>query len=121
MAGRNPQERLRFRIFIGQLGEQCRVLISFHIVEYLAHICDTVGILHQSKLCFTGPLAELAAVAEGPVWELDGEPLFRSACVIVSQGRHGNRLMHGVFPHANTVSVTAAMEDGYIVVYGSRL
>ncbi len=123
MAGLDPQERLRFRTFIGQLGEQCLVLISSHIVEDLAHMCDTVGILHQGQLLFTGTPAELVAVAEGRVWELDGELPFRSDCVIVSQGRHGipHRLMHGERPHADAVFVTATMEDGYMWFMGQAL
>ncbi len=123
MAGMDPQERLRFRTFIGQLGKQCLVLISSHIVEDLAHMCDTVGILYQGRLVFYGTPAELVAVAEGRVWELAGDLPFRSDCVIVSQGRQGipHRLLHAESPHADAVAITATMEDGYMWFLGHDL
>lgn len=116
MAGLDPQERIRFRTLIGELGQQCLVLISSHIVEDLAHMCDSMGVLQKGQLRFQGPPSGLVTVAQDRVWTLAGELPIPSDSFIVSQGRPGlpHRLMGEQAPHPDATAATPTAEDGYL-------
>lgn len=49
-AGLDPKERVRFRDLIKELGAECVVLLSTHIVSDIEHIADTVLIMKHEQL-----------------------------------------------------------------------
>ncbi|OYD08991.1 hypothetical protein [Paludifilum halophilum] len=69
-AGLDPQERIRFRKLLRQVGQDSIVIISTHIVEDIEAICDHAAILHQGTLKTVGPIDEIRHKASGNVWEL---------------------------------------------------
>ena len=53
-AGLDPQERVRFRNLIGQLGKDSIVLLSTHIVSDIEHIADEVLMMKDGNLIYHG-------------------------------------------------------------------
>ncbi len=66
--GLDPEERIRFRNFLRQLGKNRIVLLSTHIVEDIEALCHRVAVLKNGKAEQFQNLYELAAQAEGKVW-----------------------------------------------------
>ena len=53
-AGLDPQERIRFRDLIAEIGQDRIVLLSTHIVPDLAHIADRLMIMKEGRLIWEG-------------------------------------------------------------------
>ena len=53
-AGLDPQERIRFRDLIAEIGQDRIVLLSTHIVPDLAHIADRLMIMKDGQLLWRG-------------------------------------------------------------------
>ena len=53
-AGLDPQERIRFRDLIAEIGQDRIVLLSTHIVPDLAHIADRLMIMKDGQLVWQG-------------------------------------------------------------------
>lgn len=53
-AGLDPQERIRFRDLIADIGKNKIVLLSTHIVSDLEHIADKLMIMKEGKLLWQG-------------------------------------------------------------------
>ena len=53
-AGLDPQERIRFRDLIAEIGQDRIVLLSTHIVPDLAHIADRMMIMKDGQLLWRG-------------------------------------------------------------------
>ncbi|GII95275.1 ABC transporter ATP-binding protein [Sinosporangium siamense] len=63
--GLDPAQRLRFRELLQQLGLDCCVVVSTHLVEDVAAACTDVVLVAEGRLVFQGSPDELAA-AGGP-------------------------------------------------------
>ena len=53
-AGLDPQERIRFRDLIAEIGKNRIVLLSTHIVSDLEHIADKLMIMKEGRLIWKG-------------------------------------------------------------------
>ncbi|WP_418957676.1 ATP-binding cassette domain-containing protein [Streptomyces tritici] len=60
--GLDPAQRVGFRGLIRSLGERCAVVMSTHLAEDVAHVCDHVAVLLEGRTRFTGTVAELCAL-----------------------------------------------------------
>ena len=58
-AGLDPRERVRFRNLIAELGKECIVLLSTHIVSDVEHIADKILMMKAGRLIFEGTLQEI--------------------------------------------------------------
>ena len=63
---------MRFRGLIASLGKQSIVLVSTHIVSYLAHIADVILLMKDGRIIHQGPASEIADL-EGFYLEAFGE------------------------------------------------
>ncbi len=68
-AGLDPDQRLRFREVIGQLGKDRVVLLSTHQTDDVAALCRQVVVLDAGEVRFRGSQAELTSRARGQVWQ----------------------------------------------------
>lgn len=59
-AGLDPKERVRFRNLIGELGKDSIIILSTHIVSDVEHIADTILMMKNGQLIFTGKREEIA-------------------------------------------------------------
>ncbi len=72
-AGLDPEERLRFRDLLSDIGSDRMILISTHIVEDIEAVCDYAGILSRGIVLAQGTLEELKNAVKGKVWEAETE------------------------------------------------
>jgi ABC-2 type transport system ATP-binding protein len=66
--GLDPEQRLRFRELIAELGEDRVVLLSTHQTEDVGALCRHVVVLSGGMVRFDGPPTDLSARAAGRVW-----------------------------------------------------
>lgn len=57
-AGLDPKERVRFRNLIDDLGKDCIVLLSTHIVSDIEHIADDVLMMKDGQMIYHGKWAD---------------------------------------------------------------
>ncbi|HQD68283.1 MAG TPA: ATP-binding cassette domain-containing protein [Ornithinibacter sp.] len=65
--GLDPEQRVKFRASIRRAASRRTIVLSSHLLEDIAHVCDRVAVLHQGEIRFTGTPTELAALATGDV------------------------------------------------------
>ena len=68
--GLDPEERLRFRQLMAELGRDRVIVLSTHIVADLGSGCSHVALLDRGKVEFRGSPAELVGLASGKVIEV---------------------------------------------------
>jgi len=62
----DPRARIEMRELLKELRRMGKtILISSHILPELADLCNTVGIIEQGELLYSGPLAEVVRKARG--------------------------------------------------------
>jgi ABC-2 type transport system ATP-binding protein len=66
--GLDPQQRLRFRELIAEMGRDRTVVLSTHLTDDVAALCGRVIVLDHGTVRFDGTPAELAFLADGRVW-----------------------------------------------------
>jgi ABC-type multidrug transport system ATPase subunit len=54
-AGLDPEERIRFRNLIAEVGEDVSVVLSTHICADIEATCERVGIMTGGRLVYDGP------------------------------------------------------------------
>jgi ABC-2 type transport system ATP-binding protein len=67
-AGLDPEERIRFRNLLADLGGNRIVILSTHIVEDVAQTCQELAVMNKGQIVFRGSIAELVEAARGAVW-----------------------------------------------------
>ncbi|MCM2388918.1 ABC transporter ATP-binding protein [Streptomyces albipurpureus] len=110
--GLDPEQRLRFRELIAELGEGRTVLLSTHQTEDVAALCHKVVVLDQGTLKFQGTPSELALLAHGRVWSSRERSPGALAAWRTGVGTFRNI---GVAP-ADAVTVEPTIEDGYLLL-----
>lgn len=66
--GLDPDQRLRLREVLSQIGRQATVLLSTHQTAEVEVLCRQVLVLDHGRVIFDGTPAALAAVATDRVW-----------------------------------------------------
>jgi ABC-2 type transport system ATP-binding protein len=118
-AGLDPEERIRFRNLLSELGGDRTVLLSTHIVEDVAQTCQRLAVLHTGEMIFHGAIAELVEAARGKVWSLttSGERP-QGEVTVISTMHLGDRVQYRIVgevpPAADAQPVAPSLEDGYI-------
>jgi ABC-2 type transport system ATP-binding protein len=69
-AGLDPEERVRFRNMLADLGLARLVILSTHIVSDVESIATQIAIMREGQLIEFATPEELMQRAEGSVWEL---------------------------------------------------
>jgi ABC-2 type transport system ATP-binding protein len=72
-AGLDPEQRLRLRSVLSAAGRRGTVIVSTHLTDEVAALCNRVLVLDHGTVRFDGEPAQLAAVAQGRVW-VDDDP-----------------------------------------------
>jgi ABC-2 type transport system ATP-binding protein len=63
-SGLDPRARIEIRELLKELRRMGKtIVISSHILHELAELCNTVGIIEQGQLVFSGPVSEIMARA----------------------------------------------------------
>jgi len=123
-SGLDPEERIRFRGIMGQLGAQRTVLLSTHIVADIEASCDRVAVLQKGRLVFNGTPAGLASYAQGMVWDVELDQaewiaLQSKYHLISSRPQNGHvhlRLVGTENPLGRGTPRSPGVEDGYVAL-----
>jgi ABC-2 type transport system ATP-binding protein len=67
-AGLDPEQRLRLRTTLAEAGRTGCVVLSTHLTDEAAALCNRVVVFHRGRVRFDGVPAGLAAAAAGRVW-----------------------------------------------------
>ena len=68
-AGLDPEERNRFLNILGDISENCIVILSTHIVEDVMQLCSRMAILHKGELLLSGRTSSFLAQLQGRIWQ----------------------------------------------------
>ena len=125
-AGLDPQERIRFRGVLNQLGRDRLVLLSTHIVSDVESAADQVILLRRGEIIGRDSPDALLRQLEGKVWSVPVTPqeqaelAVRCPCSNVSRlnGVTYMRLLSDAPPTVRARSVTANLEDLYLWYFG---
>ncbi|MFF4016736.1 ABC transporter ATP-binding protein [Streptomyces sp. NPDC001843] len=110
--GLDPEQRLRFRELIADLGDGRTVLLSTHQTEDVAALCRRVVVLDHGTVKFDGEPSALAGVATGRVW--NGAERDPRALAGWRTGAGSVRNIGTPPPGATLVEPT--LEDGYLLL-----
>jgi ABC-2 type transport system ATP-binding protein len=67
-AGLDPEQRLRLRSVLSTAGRRGCVVVSTHLTDDVAALCNRVLVMDRGTVCFDGDPGRLASVASGRVW-----------------------------------------------------
>jgi ABC-type multidrug transport system ATPase subunit len=123
-AGLDPEERVRFRNVLSDLGAARLVILSTHIVSDVESIATEIAIMKEGSLVSLGTPEALMRGAEGNVWEMivssdTFDQLRRtmhvSGAVRKSDGVHA-RVVSTERPVAGASPAEPTLEDAFLFV-----
>jgi ABC-type multidrug transport system ATPase subunit len=123
-AGLDPEERIRFRNLLAELGQDRTVLLSTHIVEDIAQTCERLAVMNAGKVIFQGTTRELVESSRGAVWNIattNGKP--SGDFEIVATVPEGNGMRYRVIGRPDGYIASLAepgLEDGYVRLMRER-
>jgi len=126
--GLDPEERLRFRQLMADLGRDRVIVLSTHIVADLGSGCSDLALLDHGRIEFRGSPAELVANAAGKVVEVSvaeaEEPAVSEQLEVVARRAEGGAIVvRGVareaIPNARAVD-DITLEEAYLAFMVDR-
>jgi len=128
--GLDPEERIRFRKLMADIGRERTILLSTHIVADLGAACREIALLDDGQIVFQGPPPELLALAEGRVFEIttsstEAEALERRYEVVSRSIANGRVTLRCVsqdreLPPSATVVAEPTLEESYMAFMAGR-
>lgn len=118
-AGLDPEERIRFRNLLSDLGGQRTVLLSTHIVEDIAQTCQYLAVMREGRCIFQGSTLDVVNSARGRVWIIStqgGKPA--GDFTVVSTLNMGATIQYRVVgmpgSQMQAMPTEPTLEDGYV-------
>jgi ABC-type multidrug transport system ATPase subunit len=127
--GLDPEERVRFRNLLSELGGERIVILSTHIVSDVEATANEIAIVDRGRLLTHAEPEKLLAGVEGRVWEwvlASAElPAARERWKIGNTVRRSDgvhaRVVSAVAPAPAAIPLAPTLEDAYLAVLeGSR-
>jgi ABC-2 type transport system ATP-binding protein len=110
--GLDPEQRITLRSVLAESAARGTVLLSTHNTAEVGALCHQVLVMDRGRICWSGTPAELAAAADGRVWEsARDEPTALRSWVTGPGARR-----HLGTPPADATTVPATLDDGYLLV-----
>ncbi len=118
-AGLDPEERLRFRNLLAELGQSRLVIMSTHIVSDVESIASEIAILRQGRLVTWATPDTIIAAARGKIWlgqvNLAEYDYVKTRVQVLHTQRQGAamqvRVAHHEQPFANASLAEPGLED----------
>lgn len=114
--GLDPEQRLRFRGLITDLGRDRSVLLSTHQTDDVAALCSRVIVLKGGTVRLDDTPRAVAEAARGRVWESAERADNALGSWSTGNGRHRN--IGDPPPGADLLEPT--LDDGYLVLMNTR-
>jgi ABC-2 type transport system ATP-binding protein len=127
-AGLDPEERNRFNNLLSEIGENIVVILSTHIVDDVADLCQRMAIISNGKIVQVGAPSELVRSLGGRVWRR-AIPKARLSdyqtrmSVISTRLRGGETIIHVLGesrPEAGFDTVEPTLEDLYFATLSTE-
>jgi len=127
--GLDPQERLRFRQLMAELGQNRTIVLSTHIVADLGSSCHDMALIDAGKIVFRGSPAKLVEDARGRVFEVLVTPGAEDATArfeVVSRVRDEEGIKiravsaEGQLPPGARAVDDPTLEEAYLVFMAAR-
>jgi ABC-2 type transport system ATP-binding protein len=120
-AGLDPEERIRFRNVLAELGSNRIVILSTHIVEDIAQTCRQLAVMQRGSIVFTGTTNALALAAQGKVWTVTTDGAKPEGRVMIINTLHQPqgvqyRVIGTPADNANAQPAIPTLEDGYMAL-----
>jgi ABC-type multidrug transport system ATPase subunit len=114
-AGLDPDERNRFHDLLVTLGEDAVVILSTHIVEDVATLCERMAVLAGGRILFDGTPQGLTERLAGRLWAAAAEPAAGSILSSrLSSGRRQFRILADAPPAPGAEPLRPQLEDAYL-------
>jgi len=121
-AGLDPEERLRFRNILSDIGFDRLVIFSTHIVSDIESIATEIAVMKSGRLLTTASPPDFLRMAKGSVWEVlipaERFDEVRKQLRIVHSSRGSDgvlaRIVHPQQPIDDAVSVEPELEDAFL-------
>jgi ABC-2 type transport system ATP-binding protein len=120
-AGLDPEERIRFRNLLSELGGNRTILLSTHIVEDISQTCQNIAVMKHGQVIFQGIIAQLLEQVRGKVWLITtqaAQPKPQGNFTVVSMLNTGlsiqYRVVGALSMQPGIVPAEPTLEDGYI-------
>jgi ABC-type multidrug transport system ATPase subunit len=118
-AGLDPEERLRFRNLLGELGFNKLVIMSTHIVSDVETIASELAVMRKGKLVMFDTPDAILANARGQVWSASVDSAefdsVRARVHVLHSQRQGDRvalrIAHPVSPLLGAVLAEPSLEE----------
>ncbi len=118
-AGLDPEERLRFRNLLAELGQHKLVIMSTHIVSDVESIAQQLAIMRNGRLLAFASTEQMIAQARGKIWQaqlsLTEYESIKNSLQILQAQRQGLtmqvRLAHPAAPFAHAELCEPDLED----------
>lgn len=125
-AGLDPEERIRFRNLLSELGGNRTVLLSTHIVEDIAQTCQRLAVLKDGHLIFQGTTVAAMREAQGKVWIITTsgykpEGNFTVVATLHMGTTAQYRVVGDPSPEAAAVPAEPTLEDAYVWLMREQL
>ena len=128
--GLDPQERLRFRQVMADLGQDHTIVLSTHIVADLGSSCNDMALIDNGKIVYRGSPATLVEQAKGKVFEMrfpagSGEQALAEYEVVSRTRENGDTKIRAVsgdarLPESARQAENPTLEEGYLVFMAAR-
>ena len=128
--GLDPQERLRFRQVMADLGQDHTIVLSTHIVADLGSSCHDMALIDNGKIVYRGSPATLVEQAQGKVFEVrfpagSGEQALAEYEVVSRTRENGDTKIRAVsgdarLPEGARQAENPTLEEGYLAFMAAR-
>lgn len=114
--GLDPEERMRFKNIVRQMGKETTVIMSTHIVEDVEAVCSRILIMKDGTFSMQGTQEEVIRCAEGLVYELPREELLNGDYIEKEKEQDGREILRVITGRNIDINraVKPTIEDGYL-------
>ncbi|MFZ6686133.1 ABC transporter ATP-binding protein [Undibacterium sp. SXout11W] len=128
-AGLDPEERVRFHNLLSDIGSDKIVILSTHIVEDVADLCNNMAVINKGQVILKGQPLPLIESIQGKIWKrfIEKSELTQfqqNYSVISSRLTSGRTLIHVYADHQPADRFTQAhgnLEDVYFAAMAGLL
>ncbi len=72
-SGLDPENAAKLRDLLARLGKEKTIVISSHNLSEIANMCDLVGVIHEGKMVYEGPIEHLTQTSSSVDYFLDSD------------------------------------------------
>ncbi len=118
-AGLDPEERIRFRNLLSDLGGNRTIILSTHIVEDIAQTCQKLAIMNGGHIIFQSSVVDLLSKAQGKVWIVTTQGIKPEGNITVMSTLHLSgsvqyRVVGELTDRIGAIPAEPNLEDSYV-------